>query len=75
MADFAKTLDQAFKARLPLLYIETSEEERVIQEIGRAAGELRHPRQVWTWSSATGLVSPESKIISNTTKPSTTRRA
>lgn len=70
MADFAKTLDQAFKARLPLLYIETSEEERVIQEIGRAAGELRHPRQVWTWSSATGLVSPESKIIANTTNPS-----
>ncbi|RUQ99075.1 AAA family ATPase [Labedella endophytica] len=70
MADFVKTLDQAFKARLPLLYIETSEEERVIQEIGRAAGQLRHPRQVWTWSSATGLVSPESKIISNTTNPS-----
>ncbi|PSL36522.1 ATPase family protein associated with various cellular activities (AAA) [Labedella gwakjiensis] len=70
MADFTKTLDQAFKARLPLLYIETSEEERVIQEIGRAAGELRHPRQVWTWSSATGLVSPESKIIANTTNPS-----
>jgi SpoVK/Ycf46/Vps4 family AAA+-type ATPase len=70
MADFTKTLDQAFKARLPLLYIETSEEERVIQEIGRAAGELRNPRQVWTWSSATGLVSPESKIIANTTNPS-----
>ncbi|RWZ49517.1 AAA family ATPase [Labedella phragmitis] len=69
MPDFAKTLDQAFKARLPLLYIETSEEERVVQEIGRAAGELRHPRQVWTWSSASGLVSPESKVIANTTNP------
>ncbi len=69
MADFATTLDQAFKARLPLLYIESSEEERVIQEIGRAAGGLRHPRQVWTWSSAAGLVSPEAKVVANTTNP------
>ena len=45
---FAQTLDQAFKARLPLLYIETSEEVRALESISRAAQALRRPREFWT---------------------------
>ncbi|AWB87596.1 AAA family ATPase [Mycetocola zhujimingii] len=67
---FADTLDQAFKARLPLLYIETSEEVRALEEITRAAQALRRPREVWTWTSATGLIGPDGKGVNNTTTPS-----
>jgi SpoVK/Ycf46/Vps4 family AAA+-type ATPase len=66
---FALTLDQAFKARLPLLYIETSEEERALEEVARAAKALRRPREVWTWTSAAGLIGPDGKGINNTTTP------
>ena len=66
---FVQTLDEAFKARLPLLYIETSEEVRAIEEITRAAQALRRPRDVWTWTSAVGLVGPDGKGINNTTAP------
>ncbi|MBG6238541.1 SpoVK/Ycf46/Vps4 family AAA+-type ATPase [Mycetocola sp. CAN_C7] len=66
---FTDTLDQAFKARLPLLYIETSEEVRVQEEILRAAKALRRPREVWTWTSATGLIDPEGKGVTNTMTP------
>ena len=66
---FAQTLDQAFKARLPLLYIETSEEVRALDEVARAAAALRRPREVWTWTSATGLIGPDGKTINNTNTP------
>ena len=66
---FTDTLDQAFKARLPLLYIETSEEVRALEEITRAARGLRRPREVWTWTSATGLIGPDGKTINNTNTP------
>ena len=66
---FATLLDQAFKARLPLLYVETSEEVRVIGEIRAAARGLRNPRRVWTWSSAVGLVDPDEKAVPNTMHP------
>lgn len=66
---FAQTLDQAFKARLPLLYLETSEEERALEEITRAAQALRRPREVWTWTSATGLLGPDGTGIPNTSTP------
>ncbi|KAE8765805.1 AAA family ATPase [Georgenia thermotolerans] len=66
---FAHTLDQVFKARLPLLYVETSEEVRVQQAIAAAAAGLRRPRQVWTWTAATGLADPAGTIQAGTTQP------
>jgi SpoVK/Ycf46/Vps4 family AAA+-type ATPase len=66
---FSQTLDQAFKARLPLLYIETSEEVRALEEVTRAAQALRRPREVWTWTSANGLLGPDNKAIPNTNTP------
>lgn len=66
---FAQTLDEAFKARLPLLYLETGEEVRAIEAVTRAAAAQRHPRPVWTWTSALGLIDPEGKSIANTANP------
>ncbi len=66
---FAKTLDEAFKARLPLLYLETGEEVRAIEAVTLAAGAQRHPRPVWTWTSALGLIGPDGKAVANTTSP------
>lgn len=66
---FAQTLDEAFKARLPLLYLETGEEVRAIEAVTHAAASQRHPRPVWTWTSALGLVGPDGKSVANTTNP------
>ena len=64
---FSKAVDQAFKARLPLLYIETSEELRVFDEISAVAAALRRPRDIWSWSTTTGLVAADGKVVANTT--------
>lgn len=66
---FAESLDQAFKARLPLLYVETSEEVRVLAQIRAAAKKLRNPRRVWSWNSAIGLIDPDEAVVPNTTHP------
>ncbi|MEJ1086898.1 AAA family ATPase [Microbacterium sp. Mu-80] len=66
---FAETLDEAFKARLPLLYLETGEEVRAIEAISQAAAAQRHPRPIWTWTSALGLIGPDGKSVANTTNP------
>lgn len=66
---FAQTLDEAFKARLPLLYLETGEEVRAMEAVARAAASQRNPRPVWTWTSALGLVDPEGKSVANTANP------
>ncbi|MGB4137005.1 MAG: AAA family ATPase [Microbacterium sp.] len=66
---FAKTLDEAFKARLPMLYLETGEEVRAIEAVSQAAAAQRHPRPVWTWTSALGLTDPDGKAIANTANP------
>ncbi|MBM7808309.1 SpoVK/Ycf46/Vps4 family AAA+-type ATPase [Geodermatophilus bullaregiensis] len=57
-ASFRSTLDHMFKARFPLLYVESFEEQRVISEVASVASGLRTPRGVWTWSVTEGLVSP-----------------
>ncbi|GAB2693652.1 SpoVK/Ycf46/Vps4 family AAA+-type ATPase [Microbacterium marinum] len=67
---FAKTLDEAFKARLPLLYIETGEEVRAVAAITDAAEAQRNRRAVWSWTSALGLIGPDGKTVSNTANPS-----
>ncbi|MGM1016165.1 MAG: AAA family ATPase [Actinomycetota bacterium] len=66
---FAKTLDEAFKARLPMLYLETGEEVRAIEAISHAASSQRNPRPVWTWTSAIGLIGPDGKSVANTASP------
>src|SRR5690554_5787994 len=66
---FVESLDQAFKARLPLLYVETSEEVRVLAQIRQAASKLRNPRRVWSWNSAVGLVGPDETVVASTTHP------
>lgn len=67
--DFATSLDHAFKARLPLLYLETSEEVRVIDALRQAVKGLRTPRPVWVWTSALGLVDPEKGSVEGTSSP------
>ncbi|WP_347977499.1 AAA family ATPase [Microbacterium sp. ProA8] len=66
---FADTLTEAFKARLPLLYIETGEEVRAIGAISDAAETQRHPRALWTWTAALGLLGPDGKAVANTANP------
>jgi SpoVK/Ycf46/Vps4 family AAA+-type ATPase len=66
---FADTLDEAFKARLPLLYIETGEEVRAISAIADAAAAQRNARALWTWTSALGLTGPDGKTVANTANP------
>ncbi|HEY9308802.1 MAG TPA: AAA family ATPase [Microbacterium sp.] len=66
---FADTLTEAFKARLPLLYIETGEEVRAIGAISDAAETQRHPRALWTWTAALGLVGPDGASVANTVNP------
>ena len=66
---FADTLTEAFKARLPLLYIETGEEVRAIGAISDAADTQRHPRALWTWTAALGLLGPDGKGVANTANP------
>ncbi|AZS42528.1 AAA family ATPase [Microbacterium oleivorans] len=66
---FDATLDAAFKARLPLLYLETAEEVRAVAAITDAAHAQRNRRAVWSWTSALGLIDPDGKSISNTTNP------
>lgn len=66
---FADTLDDAFKARLPLLYIETGEEVRAVSAVTDAAQAQRHPRRVWTWTAALGLIDPDGKSVANTANP------
>lgn len=66
---FADTLDDAFRARLPLLYIETGEEVRAVSAVTDAAQAQRHPRRVWTWTAALGLIDPDGKSVANTANP------
>ncbi|GIJ29751.1 ATPase [Micromonospora qiuiae] len=59
---FRDALAQMLKARFSILYIESSEEQRVIAEVTAVAHDaalVRTPRAVWTWSTTTGLVHPE----------------
>ena len=60
--NFRDTLAQLLKARIPLLCIESYEEQRVIAEVRAVAQDVtrvRTPRPVWTWSLTTGLVRPD----------------
>ena len=69
---FRDALAQMFKARFPILYVESSEEQRVIAEVSGVAADaaqVRTPRAVWTWSLTTGLVQPDGAPRQGTTEP------
>lgn len=69
---FRDTLTQMFKARFPILYVESHEEHRVLSEIRAAAGDaagMRTPRAVWTWSVTEGLVQPDGTARRGTYDP------
>jgi ATP-dependent 26S proteasome regulatory subunit len=66
---FAETFAQLLKARFPVLYIETYEEQRALARISAVARDaklVRTPRGVWTWSVTRGLIQPDGAIRSNT---------
>lgn len=67
---FLEDFEQLLKARFPIIYIETFEENRVLDEIRAFLSNpesLRTPRQVIEWSATTGLVAKDGKTFSNTT--------
>jgi hypothetical protein len=69
---FREDLAQLLKARFPVLYVESYEEQRVIAEVSAVAGDaalMRTPRMVWTWSLSEGLVPPNGAARSGTTEP------
>jgi ATP-dependent 26S proteasome regulatory subunit len=69
---FRDTLAGLLRARYPVLYVESFEEQRVLAEIRSVAGDtarLRTPRGVTTWSSSEGLVGPDDSHLPNTMDP------
>ena len=69
---FALDFEHLLKARFPILYIESFEETRVLEEIRSFLDKpdsLRTPRQLIEWSATTGLVSPNGKASANTSNP------
>ncbi|MER5453829.1 AAA family ATPase [Micromonospora sp. NPDC002389] len=69
---FRDALSQMLKARFPILYIESAEEQRAVAEVAAVAHDaalVRTPRAVWTWSLTTGLVQPDGVWRTGTTEP------
>ncbi|AEV83748.1 ATPase [Actinoplanes sp. SE50] len=66
---FSETLAQLLKARFPVLYVETFEEQRALHRIAAVAGDevlVRTPRGLWTWTLTGGLIPPDGKPRSGT---------
>ncbi|GAB4584850.1 AAA family ATPase [Nocardia sp. IFM 10818] len=55
MHPFRRALTQLLQARFPLLYIQTFEEQRVLDEISATLAALKTPRPLWHWSATEGL--------------------
>ena len=58
-APFDKTVANLLKARFPILYVPTWEEDRVLLKVSQIvadASAIKTPRKVLTWSSTTGMV-------------------
>lgn len=69
---FALDFEHLLKARFPILYIESFEEARVLEEIRsflEKPESLRTPRQLIEWSATTGLVGADGKTSANTSNP------
>lgn len=72
MESFKRQLSVLAKARFPILYVETYEERRVLDDIIATVGpngRLSAPRPVHTWSRTAGLRNPEGEVIRNTEEP------
>ena len=69
----AYKLSELLRARFPMIYITTFEEERVtkyIKSIATDAKQVKFPREVFTWTQTEGLYNDTlSKSISDTTCP------
>jgi hypothetical protein len=64
---FAETFAQLLKARFPVLYLETYEEQRALHHLAGISGNpdlVRVPRAVWTWSQTAGLIQPNGEARS-----------
>jgi AAA+ superfamily predicted ATPase len=69
---FRDALAQLLKARFPILYLESYEEQRVVAEVAAVARDvdrIRTPRAVWTWSATEGLIQPDGTARRGTTEP------
>lgn len=69
---FRDNLALLFRARFPVLYVESFEEPRVVSEIAavaRDANLMRTVRPVYTWSATRGFVGPDGSSESGTTDP------
>jgi len=69
---FRKTLALLFRARFPLLYVETHEESRALDEIAAVARDaevMRTVRPVYVWSSSRGVVGPDGSVQRGTSEP------
>ena len=67
----SKKLSHLLKARFPLIYVATYEEERAtkfIKSIVLDKSQVKYPREVFIWTQSIGLKSGDNKI-SNTTNP------
>ena len=67
----SKKLSHLLKARFPLIYVATYEEERAtkfIKSIVLDKSQVKYPREVLIWTQSTGLKSGDN-TISNTTNP------
>lgn len=69
---FRETLALLFRARFPVLYIESFEEPRVLDEIRAVATDqtvMRTVRPLYVWSTIRGFVGPDGKAEGGTTDP------
>ena len=71
MSNNAKKLSQLLRARFPYIYIATYEEDRAtkfIKTIAKDEAQIKFPREIFTWTQASGLKNEE-KNVANTTCP------
>ena len=72
MLSFRENLENLLKARFPLIYIESYEEQRVLAEITAVISDkdrLRTPRKMMIWSATDGLASPGAQGPANSKAP------
>lgn len=69
---FRDNLALLFRARFPVLYIESFEEPRAVAEIAAVASDqnlMRTVRPVYTWSATRGFLGPDGAVQSGTVDP------
>jgi len=69
---FKHALAELCKARFPIIYVTTWEEERVaecIQELAEDASLIKTPRKVMRWSSTRGFHGPNTGAVKDSTAP------